>query len=118
MTCCNPERQFTHYIGESKIYYLDLGEWIKGRTVTSITSVAADDSALVFSSTAILTSDTSDYDQDGNAITIEANTGIRWTMSGGTAGTDSDDYTATITVTIGTSAGTEIAPVRVRVLNP
>jgi len=116
MTCCNPDRAFTHYTGETKIYYLDLGEWIKGRTVTSITSVTADDSALVFASTAILTADTSDYDQEGNAVTIEANTGIKWTMSGGTAGVEIDDYTATITATIVTAAGTEICPIRVRVL--
>lgn len=116
MTCCTSDDVLLHYTGETKIYYLDLGEGIKGRTVTSITSIASDDAALVLSSQAILTLDTDDYDQQGNAITIEANTGIKWTMSGGTVGSEQDEYTATITVTFVTSAGTEQAKVRVLVL--
>lgn len=118
MTCCNSDSPLVHYTGESKIYYLDLGEWSKGRTVTAVTSVTSDDSALTISSTAVLTADTSDYDQFGNAITIEADTGVKFTLANGTAGSENDEYTATLTVTYTTSAGTEQCPIRLKVLAP
>ena len=117
MTCCTSADVLLHYTGESKTYYVDFGEAIKGRTVTSITSITSDDSLLVITLGAILTTDTSDYDQQGNAVTIEASTGLSFSMSGGTAGDDEDEYTATIVVKFVTSAGTEQARVRVKVLN-
>ena len=117
MTCCTSSDVLLHYTGESKTYYADLGEAIKGRTITGLASVASDDAGLTISSAAIITSDTADYDQHGNAITIEANTGISWSMTGGTAGSSEAEYTATITITFATSAGTEQAAVRVKVLD-
>ncbi len=118
MTCCTSEDVLLHYTGESKIYYCDLGEAIKGRTITSVTSITPSDSALTIASVAVLTADTDDYDQQGNAITIEANTGVRWTMSGGDAGAETDEYTSTLVILFATSAGTEQARVRVKVLTP
>ena len=115
MSCCNPNEVITHLTGEAKIYYLDLGEYIKGRTVTGITSVTSDDALLTISSAAIISVDTDDYDQQGNAITIEANTGIRFTMAAGTAGTEYEEYTATVTALVVTSAGIEECRVRVKV---
>jgi hypothetical protein len=117
MSCCTTSDILLHYTGESKVYYCDLGEAIRGRTITGLTSVVSSDSGLAISSTAILTADTSDYDQHGNAITIEASTGVRWTMSAGTPGTGQTDSTATLTITFTTSAGTEQAVVRVNVVN-
>jgi hypothetical protein len=116
MTCCSTQDILIHRTGESKVYYYDLGEAIKGRTITAVTSVSADDALLTISASAVLSTDTGDYDQMGNAITIEANTGIRWTMAAGTAGDDDDEYTATLTFTFTTSAGTEQAKLRVKVL--
>ena len=108
-------RPLRHYEEENKTYYADLGEEIKGRTITGVTSITSDDGTMTVGSLAILTSDTSDYDQDGNAITIEANTGVSFTMAGGTAGDGYEDYTATVTILFTTSAGTEKAMVRVKV---
>ena len=116
--CCNEAEPLLHYTGESKVYYLDLGEWSKGRAITAVVSITSDDASLTLASLAILTVDTSDYDRDGNAITIEANTGVQWTMSGGTAGVETDEYTATVTITYTTAAGTEQCPVLVKVLDP
>jgi hypothetical protein len=116
MSCCLTSQVLTHYTTESKTYYCDLGEAIKGRTVSSVTGITSDDAALTISSVAVISSDVSDYDQFGNAITIEAGTGVSWTMSGGTAGSEDDDFTATLRITFATSAGTEVAVVRVLVL--
>lgn len=116
MTCCLTDQILTHYTGESKTYYCDLGEAIKGRTITGVTSITSDDGALTLSGLAVISVDTSDYDQFGNAITIEASTGVSWTMAGGTAGPD-DGYSATIRITFTTSAGTEQARIRVSVRN-
>ena len=79
MTCCVGDQVLLHYAGESKTYYVDLGEAIKGRTITSVTSVTSPDAGLSISSVAVLTADTSDYDQYGNAVTIEANTCLLYT---------------------------------------
>ncbi len=117
MSCCTTSDVLLHYTGESKVYYCDLGEAIRGRTITGLTSIVSSDAGLTISSTAILTTDTSDFDQHGNAITIEASTGVRWTMTGGTPGTGATDSTATLTITFMTSAGTEQAAVRVNVVN-
>ena len=118
MTCCTSSDVLLHYTGESKTYYADLGEAIKGRTITALSSIASADAALTISGAAVITSDTSDYDQHGNAITIEANTGVAWTMAGGTAGLASAESTTTITITFSTAAGTEQAVVRVKVIDP
>ena len=117
MTCCTADGVLLHYTGETKTYYVDLGEAIKGRTVSSVTSVTSADSLLTISSAAVIAADTSDYDQQGNAITIEANTGVQFTMAAGTAGDGDDEYTTTVVVKFVTSAGTEQAPVRVKVLS-
>jgi hypothetical protein len=116
MTCCSSQDVLIHRTGESKIYYFDLGEAIKGRTITDVGSVTADDSLLTISAAAVISADTADYDQMGNAITIEENTGIRWNMSAGTAGDEDDEFTATLKFTFITSAGTEQAALRVKVL--
>lgn len=116
MTCCSTQDVLLHRTGETKIYYYDLGEAIKGRTITGVTSVTADDALLTIASSSAISTETSDYDQQGNAITIEANTGIKWTMGAGTAGDEDDEYTATLTFTFTTSAGTEQAQLRVKVL--
>ncbi len=113
MSCCIAGNILKHRTGENKTYYVDAGEQIKGRTITGVTSITSDDGSLTVGSLAILTSDTSDYDGDGNAITIEANTGMSFVMSGGTAGSGFEDYTATLTILFTTSAGTEEARVRV-----
>ena len=104
-----------HYTGEAKTYYVDLGEAIKGRTITGITSVTSTDGALAISSATVLTVDTSDYDQFGNALTIEANTGISFVLTGGTAGSEDDETTTSLCITFTTSAGTEQARVSVKV---
>ena len=117
MTCCTDSDILLHYTGEAKAYYVDLGEAIRGRTITSLTSVTSADALLAISSTSVITVDTSDYDQDGNAITIEANTGVQFTLTSGTAGSDIDDYTTTVVVKFVTSAGTEQAQVRFKVLS-
>ena len=116
MTCCSSQDVLIHRTGESKTYYFDLGEAIKGRTITAVGSVTADDALLTISSAAVISADTADYDQFGNAITIEANTGIQWNMAAGTAGTEDDEYTAALTFTFTTSAGTEQAKLSVKVL--
>lgn len=115
MTCCTSAEVLLHYTGESKTYYVDLGEAIKGRTITSITSITSDDALLTISSSAILTVDTADYDQQGNSVTIEANTGVSFVLSNGTAGSEEDEYTATVVLTFVTNAGTEQARVRLSV---
>lgn len=117
MSSCADEDILLHYTGESKVYYVDLGEAIRGRTITSITSVTSSDALLAISSASVILLDTDDYDQHGNAITIEANTGVQFTMAAGTAGDDDDEYTTTVVVKFVTSAGTEQAPVRVKVLS-
>ena len=117
MSCCLSNQVLTHYTGESKTYYADLGEAIRGRTITGVTSIASDDAALTLSGLAVVSVDTSEFDAFGNPITIEAGTGVSWTMAGGTAGSDDDEYTATLRVTFTTSAGTEQARVRVQVVN-
>jgi len=118
MSCCTTSDVLLHYTGESKVYYCDLGEAIRGRTITGLTSIVSADAGLTISSTGILTADTSDYDQHGNAITIEASTGVRWTMANGTAGDSAADSTTSLTITFTTAAGTEQAVVRVKVVNP
>jgi hypothetical protein len=115
MTCCIGDGILLHYTGEAKTYYVDLGEAIKGRTITGVTSVTSADGALSISAAAVLSADTSDYDQYGNAVTIEANTGISFTLSGGTAGSDDDEQTTTLRITFTTAAGTEQARVGVKV---
>lgn len=117
MSCCLSNQILTHYTGESKTYYADLGEAIRGRTITGVTAIASDDAALTLSGLAVISADTPDYDQFGNTITIEAGTGVSWTMSAGTAGSDDDEFTATLRITFTTSAGTEQARVRVQVVN-
>jgi hypothetical protein len=117
MSCCTTSDILLHYTGESKVYYCDLGEAIRGRTITGLTSVLSADAGLTISNAAILAADTSDYDQHGNAITIEAATGVRWTMAGGTAGSGATESTTTLTITFTTSAGTEQAVVRINVVN-
>jgi len=116
MTCCTTSQVLTHYTTESKVYYADLGEAIRGRTITGVSGIASDDAALTLSGLTVVSSDTAEYDQYGNPITIEANTGVYWTMSGGTAGDDDDDYTAWLRITFTTSAGTEVARLKVQVL--
>ena len=117
VACCSDSPVLTHYTGESKTYYVDLGNAIRGRTISSVTSVQSDDTALSIGAVSVISADTNDYDQYGNAITIEANTGVQFTMSGGTAGDADDEYTATLTITFVTSAGTEVnKDVRVKVL--
>ena len=118
MSCCTTSDVLLHYTGESKAYYCDLGEAIRGRTITGLTSIVSADAGLTISSTGILTADTSDYDQHGNAITIEASTGVRWAMAAGTAGDSAADSTTSLTITFTTAAGTEQAVVRVKVVDP
>jgi hypothetical protein len=115
MTCCIGDGVLLHYKGEAKTYYVDLGEAIKGRTITGVTSITSPDGALTISGSAIITSDTSDYDQYGNPVTIEANTGISVTLAGGTSGDDDAESTTTLRITFTTSAGTEQARVSVKV---
>ena len=115
MTCCVGDQVLLHYSGESKTYYVDLGEAIKGRTITGVTSITSPDAALTIASAAVLSADTADYDQYGNSITIEANTGVSFTLSGGTAGSDDAESTTTLRITFTTSAGTEQARVSVKV---
>ena len=116
MTCCVQPGVLLHYKGESKTYYVDLGEAIKGRTITSVTAIASPDAGLTIASAAVLTADTSDYDQYGNAVTIEAYTGVSFTLSGGTSGSDDDESTTYLRITFVTSAGIEQAKVAVKVL--
>ncbi len=116
MTCCIGDQVLLHFVGETKTYYVDLGEAIKGRTITGLTSVTSPDAALVISSAATLTADVNDYDQYGNAVTIEAYTGISFTLSGGTAGSDDARTTTTLRITFTTAAGTEQARVDVKVI--
>lgn len=116
MTCCLTDQVLLHYTTESKTYYADLGEAIRGRTITGVTSITSDDALLTMSSLAVIGTDVSEYDQFGNPITIEASTGVSWSMSGGTAGDEDDDYSATIRITFTTAAGTEVARLRVLVL--
>ena len=115
MTCCVGDQVLLHYSGESKTYYVDLGEAIKGRTITGVTSITSPDAALTIASAAVLSVDTADYDQYGNSITIEANTGVSFTLSGGTSGSDDAEATTTLRITFTTSAGTEQARVSVKV---
>lgn len=115
MTCCVGDQVLLHYTGEAKTYYVDLGEAIKGRTITGVTSVTSPDAALTITSAAVISADTSDYDQYGNAVTIEANTGVSFVLFGGTAGDDDLGYTTTLRLTFTTSAGTEQARVYVKV---
>jgi hypothetical protein len=116
MTCCVQPGVLLHYKGELKTYYVDLGEAIKGRTISSVTAIASPDAGLVIGSAAVLTVDTSDYDQYGNAVTIEAYTGVSFTLSAGTPGTDDDESTTYLRITFVTSAGTEQAKVLVKVV--
>ena len=116
MTCCLTDQVLLHYTTESKTYYADLGEAIRGRIITGVTSITSDDALLTLSSLAVIGADVSEYDQFGNPITIEASTGVSWSMSGGTAGSDDDEYSATIRITFTTAAGTEVARLRVLVL--
>lgn len=88
---------------------------IRGRTITGVTSITSDDSTITVGSLAILSSATDDYDQWGNAVTIPANQGVSFAMSGGSVGQDWQKYTATVTILFTTSAGTEEARVRVKV---
>ena len=116
MTCCVQPGVLLHYKGESKTYYVDLGEAIKGRTITSVTGITSPDAGLTIASAAVLTSDTSDYDQYGNAVTIEAYTGVSFTLTGGTAGSGDDESTTYLRITFTTAAGTEQAKVDVKVV--
>ena len=116
MTCCVQPGVLLHFKGEAKTYYVDLGEAIKGRTISSVTAIASPDAGLVIGSAAVLTVDTSDYDQYGNAVTIEAYTGVSFTLSAGTPGTDDDESTTYLRITFVTSAGTEQAKVLVKVV--
>ena len=105
-----------HYKGEAKTYYVDLGEAIKGRTISSVTAITSPDVGLVIGSAAVLSVDTSDYDQYGNAVTIEAYTGVSFALTGGTPGSDDDESTTYLRITFVTSAGTEQAKVLVKVV--
>ena len=116
MTCCLTDQVLLHYTTESKTYYADLGEAIRGHTITGVTSITSDDALLTLFGLAVIGADVSEYDQFGNPITIEASTGVSWSMSGGTAGSDDDEYSATIRITFTTAAGTEVARLRVLVL--
>jgi hypothetical protein len=116
MTCCVQPGVLLHYKGELKTYYVDLGEAIKGRTISSVTAITSPDAGLVIGSAAVLTVDTSDYDQHGNAVTVEAYTGVSFTLSAGTPGTDDDESTTYLRITFVTSAGTEQAKVLVKVV--
>lgn len=116
MTCCVQPGVLLHYKGESKTYYVDLGEAIRGRTITSVTSITSPDAGLTIASAAVLTADTSDYDQYGNAVTIESYTGVSFTLSGGTAGSEDDESTTHLRITFTTAAGTEQAKVDVKVV--
>lgn len=116
MTCCVQPGVLLHYKGEAKTYYVDLGEAIKGRTISSVTGITSPDGGLVIASAAVLAVDTSDYDQYGNAVTVEAYTGVSLTLSGGTPGSDDDESTTYLRITFVTSAGTEQAKVLVKVV--
>ena len=116
MTCCVQPGVLLHYKGEAKTYYVDLGEAIKGRTISSVTAITSPDAGLVIGSAAVLSVDTSDYDQYGNAVTIEAYTGVSFTLSAGTPGSDDDESTTHLRITFVTTAGTEQAKVAVKVV--
>lgn len=121
MTCGNETKDVRkHYTGESKLYLCDIGPSIQGRTISSITSmVCEDDPLLIISNSSVLTVDTDDFDGCGNPITIEANTGIQYKLTGGTAATDMRvEYTARIVVTFVTGIGTEQANIFVKVIDP
>lgn len=113
---CSCDSSLLHYSTEDKTYLIDLGQQIRGRTITSLTSVTSDDAAMTIGSTSVLDADVTEYDAWGNQVTVESGTGVYVTLDGGTAGVESDSETAKLTITFVTSAGTEVAQVPVKVL--
>ena len=74
------------HIQANDTYYVDLGNLLNsGETVSSAT-VASTDTGLTLGTPAVLGGDTTVTDYDGNSLTIEANTGISFTLSSGTVG--------------------------------
>jgi hypothetical protein len=116
---CNPNDVHTKYDGETLIYYADLTNTLGyNTTISSVSSVTSADSALTLTSAAVLGSSTTVLDRFGATHVIAANKGVSFQAAGGTAGVESDEYTAVIVVTVLTSNGETIQePFRIRVLS-
>ncbi len=118
MTCCLTDQVLLHYTTEAKTYYADLGEAIRGRTITGVTSITSDDALLTMSSLAVIGADVSEYDQFGNPITIEANTGVSWLMSGGTNGVGLIALTLSMLISISPKGDVDALPEPWQSLHP
>jgi hypothetical protein len=104
------------HIEAVETYLVDLGPMLaSSETVAAVVSVTSDDPALVISNAAVIGSNTETTDSDGDLVTIEANTGVRFDLSGGTLKSDSD-FDAIVTVVFKKSSGnTDAIDCRLRV---
>lgn len=102
MYCVEARNVVCKHIEASDTYYVDFGPILEAsETISSITTVTAADSALTVTAETVLSQNTSVNDEYGQAITIEANTGISFALSGGTA----NNGVSVITVKIAKSTG-------------
>ena len=93
---------------DSDTYYMDFSQLIGSRTISTVDSVTASDSNLTIAADAVLASDTTVTDKDGNSVTLTANKAITFTLSGGTEQTEGPLYaevTAKITLSDGSQKG-------------
>lgn len=85
--CVESRNRVCKHIEASDTYYVDLGPMMEAsETVSSVTGVTPEDSNLTAANSAVLTSQTTVLDEYGQSLTIEANTGISFTLAGGTTG--------------------------------
>lgn len=94
---------------DGDFYYMDFGPILKGRTISSITSVVVDSQTAgssdgTVSSSSVLSTNTTVYITEGNTRLIEANTGIKFKITGLTA---ASEYIVTAAVVL--SDGNTIA---------
>jgi len=102
MYCVEARNVVCKHIEASDTYYVDFGPILEAsETISSITSVTAADSALTVAAESVLDENTSVNDEYGQAITIEANTGISFTLTAGTANNGVSVITAVVVKSTG-----------------
>lgn len=86
------------HVQANDTYYVDCGPMLETSETISSVAVSADD--VTVGSEAVLGVNTTVVDDHGQSLTIEANTGVSFSMSGGTTGS-ADIVTVVITKNTG-----------------
>jgi hypothetical protein len=106
IACASARNVVCKHVTAANTYYVDLGPLLEtAETVSSITTIDAEDSALTVQNGVVLTVDTTVLDENGKSLTIEANTGISFELSGGTPDNGATKVTVEFVMSTGKTEG-------------